>query len=518
MQNFETVEIVNPTVDYLIIKCGQNLYEHYLCEKEPGYNCEVIANWQCGVVQQEFLPFDHGESKYAILNKWIDEDEPHFKTIDNMTAKGVKIVKLQPPQTGQDTLDDARSQRSQSSSRFSRNSIAKFQNSVSKMKLINKLGGSSQQMTTLQSTIQEEYKPNLIKMPETKKPPTPDAIIERLREQREYQELDKQKENERMRKIKEEQIEQDEKKKEQLKQLKNKQYTYDYDGQVVFLTTKPIDLQINEILSPETKTNQPQKVMREVNSQPEIKPVKEAFAKGEDENRKLEKAAAVEYPKQPPLIEAMKSKQGTNIIFDNGYIKEGGEYKIPDRMSKRDYQTMVDGLQQKNKKQYDDAEDGVVEEMDTYEQKIYDAINREGDRNIKISNEQHFKWMMEDEDIKKSYRSSSAESANAKSIYESKKQSKKHTKEKEKTSPKKLKSQFDRINAYKNFDDVKKPQNLKASKLHKALNEFDSKLQSPKWGYTEDKEIPLPNSTIYKLKHKSESQPKLPLLKQKGRI
>lgn len=37
-------------------------------------------------------------------------------------------------------------------------------------------------MTTIQSTIPEEYKPNLVKMPETKKPPTPDAIIERLRE------------------------------------------------------------------------------------------------------------------------------------------------------------------------------------------------------------------------------------------------------------------------------------------------------------------------------------------------
>ena len=46
--------------------------------------------------------------------------------------------------------------------------------------------------------------------------------------------------------------------------------------------------------------------MKEINSQPEIKPVKEAFAKGEEENRRLEKAAAVEYPKQPPLIEAMK--------------------------------------------------------------------------------------------------------------------------------------------------------------------------------------------------------------------
>ena len=34
---------------------------------------------------------------------------------------------------------------------------------------------------------------------------------------------------------------------------------------------------------------------------------------------------------------------------------------------------------------------------------------------------------MEDEDIKKSYRSSSAESANVKSVYDSKKQSKKYT-------------------------------------------------------------------------------------------
>lgn len=127
--------------------------------------------------------------------------------------------------------------------------------------------------------------------------------------------------------------------------------------------------------------------MKEVNSQPEIKPVKEAFAKGDEDNKRLEKAAAIEYPKQPPLIEAMKSKLGTNIIFDNGYIKEGGEYRIPDRMSKKDYQTIVDGLQQKNKKQYEDEEDGVVEKMDSYDQKIYDAINREGDRNIKISNE-----------------------------------------------------------------------------------------------------------------------------------
>lgn len=45
---------------------------------------------------------------------------------------------------------------------------------------------------------------------------------------------------------------------------------------------------------------------------------------------------------------------------------------------------------------------------------------------------------------------------------------------------------------------MKKPKNLKQSKLHKALNEFDQKLQNPMWGYSEDKDIPLPNSTIYK--------------------
>lgn len=97
-----------------------------------------------------------------------------------MTAKGVKIVKPPNSTAAQDATDDNRSSKSATSSRFSRNSLARFQNSVSKMKLINKLGSTL--ATDLQSPIPEEYKPNLIKMPDTKKPPTPDAIIERLRE------------------------------------------------------------------------------------------------------------------------------------------------------------------------------------------------------------------------------------------------------------------------------------------------------------------------------------------------
>lgn len=36
-----------------------------------------------------------------------------------------------------------------------------------------------------------------------------------------------------------------------------------------------------------------------------------------------------------------------NIYFDNGYLKEGGEYKLPEKISKREYQDMIESLQQK---------------------------------------------------------------------------------------------------------------------------------------------------------------------------
>lgn len=41
-----------------------------------------------------------------------------------------------------------------------------------------------------------------------------------------------------MRKLREEQQEYEERKKEQQKQLRNKQYTYEFDGSIIYLTTK----------------------------------------------------------------------------------------------------------------------------------------------------------------------------------------------------------------------------------------------------------------------------------------
>lgn len=64
-------------------------------------------------------------------------------------------------------------------------------------------------------------------------------------------------------------------------------------------------------------------------------------------------------------------------------------------------------------------------------------------------------------------------------------------------------------------DDFKGRQDLKASKLHKAVKEFDSKLvQNAMWGYAEEKEIPNPTTTVYKLKH-SKTATRFPLIHKK---
>lgn len=56
------------------------------------------------------------------------------------------------------------------------------------------------------------------------------------------------------------------------------------------------------------------------------------------------------------------------------------------------------------------------------------------------------------------------------------------------------------------MDDFKGNDELRASRMHKIVKEFDNKLISnPMAGYVVDKEIPPPSSTVYKLKHAQKS-------------
>ncbi|KAM3141788.1 hypothetical protein pb186bvf_006110 [Paramecium bursaria] len=495
----ESTGIVHAIIDIVVDRAAQQLYENYLESKESTHNANAILVWNLGVVQQEFLvimPFQHsptiqGRANLLFsINGSMKMSPKFFKTIDNMTSKGVKIQR--PPEP---VIDDSKSlnQSSKTSSRLLR--------SVSKVKLMNRLGNSSQPTLSKNASAQQvpdepEFKCAIQKVGEEKRPPTPDPIIDRLREQRELHEKDRQRENERMRKLKEQQQEQEERQKEQQKQLRNKQYTYEFDGQIVFLTTKPVDLCQNDVLQPDAKTGQPLKIIKEITQQPETKPVRETFIRGEDEKKNMERAQAVEYPKQPPIVEALKPKQGTNIIFDNGYVKEGGDFRVANKISKKEYENLLDGQVQQKKPQYE-VDDEIKEEVDTYQQRLKDnLVKKDINRQIKILNENHYLKMLEDESLRRLNSSRSRKSDVLEIVSQPQE------------SPKQIqKIKYDRINAYKQFEDFKGKEELKTSKLHKAVKEFDKKIiDNPYWGYVESsKEPQIPNSTIYKLKHNKSS-------------
>lgn len=61
---------------YVVDGGARILYSKYLEGKLPIYTSEDIINWGDGVLMQQFLVIDKGESKYQMLNKWNDEEEP----------------------------------------------------------------------------------------------------------------------------------------------------------------------------------------------------------------------------------------------------------------------------------------------------------------------------------------------------------------------------------------------------------------------------------------------------------
>lgn len=50
MQHFETVEVVEPIMDFLVNRCGAILYENYLEAKMPSHNATMVTVWQSGVI------------------------------------------------------------------------------------------------------------------------------------------------------------------------------------------------------------------------------------------------------------------------------------------------------------------------------------------------------------------------------------------------------------------------------------------------------------------------------------
>lgn len=231
----------------------------------------------------------------------------------------------------------------------------------------------------------------IIEVPQVKKVPDQNPIKkdddyykdERLRAEREVKAKEK---NDEMAKKSKKQQEEDEAK-ERIKlltnKLKNKDYTYDYDGGIIFVKPnfRPEFLP-SEIPSLDHNYKAPPEVLKQPYEnlgiqikEPEETVARASFTKEEilkqmQRNKEQKKAAVVkkkpvvtkgkqktkqtaedednipeggiELPRQIPLVEVMEAKTGVNIMFDNGFLKEGRVFKKDGHMKKDEFEKVLE--------------------------------------------------------------------------------------------------------------------------------------------------------------------------------
>jgi len=198
---------------------------------------------------------------------------------------------------------------------------------------------------------------------------------ERLRTEREVKA--KEKNEELSKKAKKQQEEDDSKERVKLvnNKLKNKDYTYDYDGTFIYVrqTFRPellpaeIPVLDHNYKAPPEVLKQPYESLGVKIKESEELVARSSFTKEEilkqmQKAKELKKAASVqkkkpvktnkktiptddddgpaegiELPRQVPLVEILEAKTGVNIVFDNGFLKEGKEFKKEGRMKKEEF-------------------------------------------------------------------------------------------------------------------------------------------------------------------------------------
>ena len=244
-------------------------------------------------------------------------------------------------------------------------------------------------MKNMMGDLNSGKKKTIIEMPKIEKLPEEAPIQkdenyykdERLRTEREVKAKEK---NDEATKKAKKQLEDDEIK-EKVKllnnKLKNKEYTYDFDGSIIFVKplfkpeTLPAEIPIldHNCKAPPEVLKQPYENLGIKIKETEETVARASFTKEEilkqmqQKSREQKKAAAVqkkkpvvskkklqqiddddmpvegiELPRQTPLVEIMEAKTGVNIVFDNGFLKEGKIFAKDGRMKKEEFEKVLE--------------------------------------------------------------------------------------------------------------------------------------------------------------------------------
>ncbi|KAL4466660.1 hypothetical protein ABPG72_016777 [Tetrahymena utriculariae] len=341
--SLETQVITSQIVDLLFRKGANNLYEKYLITKMPDFQAKKVNGLMSALIQQGMMYGDKGESQEELKTFWKEEKEPQVLNYDSRSIYAVNV------DFKQIIIDETELDDSDAKSIISNSSRFSFAS-----RKTNKLLSASQKIMTLSKINQnmvesivkqkkpEKYQPELVRMPDEASP-EPDPIADRLRLAREKKDYVKALELEKQRKQIQDELDFENKKKEAQRLLKHKQFTHDYNGNIIYLKKDRDQVPIpNNIINLDAKSKQPSEIVKEaILPNEDGKKVKQMNFRSQQKPNFLE---TLEFHNQPLLHLTLKPNPGNKVMTMQGQIMEGGFLSIQNRMRKGEYDKMIESL------------------------------------------------------------------------------------------------------------------------------------------------------------------------------
>eukprot|EP00825_Cyclidium_porcatum_P047211 TRINITY_DN7623_c0_g1_i1.p1 TRINITY_DN7623_c0_g1~~TRINITY_DN7623_c0_g1_i1.p1 ORF type:complete len:391 (+),score=65.98 TRINITY_DN7623_c0_g1_i1:42-1214(+) len=232
--HFNSLRQANYILDIILQKGADVLYDKYLISQQPYYISEDIVHWHDAFMEQQYIKIDKGEPYFKEDNRWAPEKEPVPISIDNQSRCATR---LEAASKNVSEIDHDKSSISQLSIRSSmagsRTNLGGFyetKKSLLQMK-------SSE---VKEEPKKEQFEPQLVFMESKQESGEPDLQSAKLREQRSKKDKEEMEKKQILAKQEQERINQEENRKIQANKYKHKQYTYDYNGEIICLKTQKL--------------------------------------------------------------------------------------------------------------------------------------------------------------------------------------------------------------------------------------------------------------------------------------
>ncbi|KAL4427079.1 hypothetical protein ABPG74_021186 [Tetrahymena malaccensis] len=341
--SLETQVVASQIVDLLYTKGANNLYEKYLITKMPDFQAKEVNGLMSALIQQGMMYGDKGESQEELKAFWKEEKEPQVLNYDSRSiyAVNVDFKQIIIDETEQDDSDAKSIMSNSSKFSFASRKTNKLLSASQKILTLSKINQNMIESTVKQKKP-EKYQPELVRMPD-EAPPEPDPIADRLRLAREKKDYVKALELEKQRKQMQDELDFENKKKEAQRLLKHKQFTHDYNGNIIYLKKDRDQVPIpNNIINLDAKSKQPSEIVKEaILPNEDGKKVKQMNFRSQQKPNFLE---TIEFHNQPLLHLTLKPNPGNKVMTMQGQIMEGGFLSIQNRMRKGEYDKMVESL------------------------------------------------------------------------------------------------------------------------------------------------------------------------------